>query len=813
VYQLEVPTDKKETVETALLILEDWAQGLTMDAKEIDKERGVILEEWRLGRGAQARIRDLHYPALLSGSLYAERLPIGKPEVFTNAPRESLVRYYRDWYRPDLMAVVAVGDFDPDEMEGLIRSRFSRLVMPPDPRPRVSPAVPSHGKTIVSTATDPELTRTTLGIYVKRDYSAPQTIGDIKERFAENLFFSLINSRFDEISRKPEAPFLYAVAGSTGLTRPKNMYYLAAAVEEAEIQEGYEALVREVYRVRTHGFTPSELERGKAEFLRRSQQVLRETDSLSSGVFVSSYVNNYLEGSPMAGPEYSHRMAELYVPEIGMAELLKYADLYLAEADRVVLIGAPEKYKDALPGAEAVLAFIASAASGPIEVYEDDMPEGALLAKMVSPGTVRRVETDRGRALGAVEWVLGNGARVVLKTTDFKSDEILMAAYSLGGTSLAEDAVFLSADNSPAILSRGGLGNFSQTQLEKYLSDKQIGLEAYLGPLTEGLQGSASVRDMETFFQLLHLQFTAPRLDEAAAEVYLRQTRASLRNRENRPEAVYSDALQEILGQGHFRKRPLKPEMINEIKLRDAYEFFKDRFADAGDFTFLFVGNVSPETLEPFLASYLASLPGGKRTETFRDTGVRLPRGRVEREVRAGIEDKSLVSLVFTGDFSWSSDNRFFINMMTEYLDLRLREILREDQGGTYGVSVYSDVTRYPAPEYSLYISFGTSPERVEDLVALTLGELERLKKELPEERDIAKIREQTLRLHERRLKENGYWLNSMRDAYFHELPGDGADRVPKLARALTAGDLQRMIARYVDPDNLIRAVLLPAVR
>jgi zinc protease len=253
--------------------------------------------------------------------------------------------------------------------------------------------------------------------------------------------------------------------------------------------------------------------------------------------------------------------------------------------------------------------------------------------------------------------------------------------------------------------------------------------------------------------------------------------------------------------------------MLDEINIRDAYAFFKERFEDAGDFTFIFVGNVTPEALEPLLAAYLASLPGGTREESFRDVGVRLPRGRIERDIRAGIEDKSLVSLVFTGDFSWSFDTRFHIGVMAEYLDLRLREVLREDQGGTYGVSVYADVTRYPAAEYAVYINFGTSPGRAEDLISLALVEIERLKKALPEEKDVAKIREQTLRLHERRLKENGYWLRNIRDIYFNELPGNTKDRVLELAAALTAEDVQKFIRQYCNPANFVRAVLLPAAR
>ena len=810
VYQLEVPTDKKETVETALLILEDWAQGLSMDPAEIERERGVILEEWRLGRGAAARVRDVQFPTLLSGSLYAERLPIGKPEVITGAPREALVRYYRDWYRPDLMALVAVGDFDPDEMEGMVRERFSRLVMPPSPRPRPLPPVPDHPETLVSSATDPELGRTSVGIYAKRDAVPPRTIADYRLRMAEGLFFSMMNARLDELSQMPDAPFLYAAVGASGLSRPKRMYYASAVAEETDVREALSSLVRELKRVAVHGFTPTELDRAGAEYLSRSGQTYREMENLPSGSFVSRFVDNYLEGSPMPGPEYSHILASMYVPEIRPGEVSRFADILLEEASRVVLIGGPGTAGDLIPSDSEVLAALREAAAEDVAAYADDAPDGALLAAVPAPGSLKRVDGEAARAAGAVEWRLGNGARVVLKTTGFKNDEVLMTAFSPGGSSLAADGDFLSADFAENVAEQSGTGPFSRVQLEKFLSGKQVSLSANITELSETLRGSSSVRDLETFFELIHSAFAGPRYDEQAVDAYLRQVRASLRSQENRPESLYFNTIREILTGGHPRGRPLGAEMIDDVDPRRAFEFYRERFDGAGDFTFVFVGSVTPEELEPFLAVYLASLPGG-RTEPWRDTGIRLPRGRIRKVVKAGLEQKSLTAMYFTGPFEWSYDEVFRLRVLEDYLDLRLREVLREDQGGTYGVSVSANPARYPAGEYSLEISFGAAPDRVDALVETALAEIGKMKESLPDEKDAAKLREQGLRVHERWLRENAYWLEVLRSVYFHGLPGDLAERRPELIRGITPSLIRDVLVKYIDAENLVRVTLFPA--
>jgi len=811
VYQLEVPTDREGTLEKAFLILEDWARGLTLDPGEVEKERGVILEEWRLGRGASARVRDRQFPTLLAGSLYAERLPIGDPQVIRSAPREALERFYRDWYRPDLSAVVAVGDFDADQVERMVRRRFSRLENPPAPRPRPEPAVPGHRETLVSVALDPELTGTTIGLYAKREARRPETVGDYRSVLAERLFFHLMDARLDEESRRPEAPFLYAAVGASRLARPARMYYAAAAVDRGGAGEGFAALVRELQRVRVHGFTPTEMERARAELLRGAEQSWRETENLPSGSYAAAYVSHFLEGSPVPGPEYARRLAEILVPGIREEEVRGVAGILLEEADRVALVGAPGGEGDPAPREGEILAAIRDAAREETAAYRDDAPAGGLMEAPPAPGAAMRVDGETARAAGAAEWRLGNGARVILKTTDFKNDEVLLTAFSPGGTSLAEDGDFLSADFAENLAAQSGYGGFSRVQLEKVLSGRKVSLEVSIGELTENLEGSSSTRDLEEFFQMIYLTFTDSRLDPEAARAYLRRVRVSLADQENEPVEIFRDTLREVLSGGNLRGRPLKAADLDRVDPEKSFAFLRDRFADAGDFTFIFVGSVSPGELEPFIARYLASLPGGAGKETWRDRGMRLPRDRIDRTVRAGMERKSLAALYFTGDLAWSYDAVRRLDILGEYLELRLREVLREDQGGTYGVSVQAEARRFPAGEYSVGISFGADPGRVEELTALALAEIRRLGAEPPEEKDAAKIREQALRLYQRNLRENSFYLSALRTIFYHNLPGNLVETRRDFIARISPAMLQEAIRSCLDPSRLVKVVLLPA--
>ncbi|MCX7787624.1 MAG: insulinase family protein [Spirochaetes bacterium] len=851
VYQLEVPLEDPKILDTALSILFDWAFGLTLAAEEIEKERGVILEEWRLGRGASSRVRDKQYPVLWNGSRYAERLPIGKPEVIRGSPPEALRRFYTQWYRPDLMAIVAVGDFHPADVERRIQETFG--VTNPGKNPpfenRVRPVfmVPDHPQTFVSIATDPELPYSSVGIYLKQDPTIPRTFAEYRQELVKDLFFSILNTRFSEGSRKPGAPFLFAGAGSAHPIRSKQLLYLSASAEEGGIVRALEGILTEVRRIQLYGVSVEEVERAKAEISRQAEQRAREQHTLSSSVFVRSYVDAYLRGTPTLGPEYAFRLIRHLLKDISPSEVGSLAPRFLEPANRVILVSAPEKERSRLPSEEELLAQVDKVAKSTPPAYQEEtaitnlLEPGSLAGS--GDGTLERVIGSISDRYGAVEWKLGNGARVVLKPTEFKADEILFSAFSLGGTSLVEDGDVLSATFAPDVVEQSGLGSFSSTQIEKYLSGKLISLSPSIDEVAFRFNGSSSKKDLETFFQLLYLYFTSPRYDEPAVLRYMDQVRTSLRNRENSPEERYTRLIQETLKGGHPRSLPLTVERLSQIDPKKAYSLYRAFVSRPDTFTFVFVGSVKPEELEPYLRRYLSSIPlyrkgpatevtqtGGspdrvaasvpaqpeadpaiqrvvERLGSIMDRGVRFLGESVQKTLRAGKEPKSLVTLYVTGTWDWSLEEMSYLNLLEDYLDLRLREVIREDKGGTYGVNVSITPRRAPVPEYSIEISFGTAPTRVQELVSLLQEELDRLKTTPPSESDVAKVREQRLRLVERGRKENGFWRYFLSQELYYGAVDQAQGRGPAVRSQVplqgTLFDLWEQTARRVTPRML----------
>jgi zinc protease len=808
VYMLQIPTDSEKTIRTAFQILEDWAHNISFEAEEIEKERGVIIEEWRLGQGAESRLQEKQFPVLFKGSRYALRLPIGGKDIIESFPHERLKDFYRDWYRPDLMAVVAVGDFDKDSIEELIKSHFSGLENPSDPKPRVLYPVPDHEGTLYSAIADPEVTRTSVSIYHKLPLEERFTYGDYRREIVEMLFTGMLSQRYAELSLKPDPPFLGAAAMMGALIRSKAMFMMAAGVEEGKILEGLEALCREVERVSRFGFTEAELERQRVDMLRSMESVFEDRNKQNSRLFAEEYLRNFLEGEPIPGIALEYRMQQQFLPGILLEEINRLAGEWTTQDNRVVLITAPEKEGLDLPDEEKVAAVLEGRGGEDLTAYTEESLEQPLLADLPEAGEI--VESRTMADLGITEWTLSNGAKVVLKPTDFKKDEVVFRAFSPGGTSLASDEDFIPASTAAQIIVSGGLGEFSALDLRKKLAGKAAFASAYISELEEGLRGSGSPKDLETLFQLIYLTFTAPRADETIFQVTKTRMKAMIENRAQSPELVYMEALQKIMGGNHPRRQPMTVETLAYFDLQKSLAFYRDRFADAGDFTFLFVGAIDPEVLKPLAMRYLASLPSLNREETWRDVGAEYPRGVIKKVVRKGLEPKSLVSIAFTGPFAYNAENRFAIRAVCEILQTRLRKILREDLSGTYGAGVRPSYRKYPDQEYSIAISFGTDPERVEELTQTVFAEIEKLKAEGPEADELKDVKEAELRDFETNIKNNG-WLAVQLALVLSQ--GEDLRDLTQFAEVVnqTDPDAVREAAKiFFDTDNYVQVTLLP---
>lgn len=808
-YRLEVPTDDPELLATAFQIMEDWAHGLTLDPEEIDQERGVVVEEWRMRRGAQARLMDEQIPVILRGSRYAERLPIGTVESIETFEHDALTRFYRDWYRPDLMGVVAVGDFDRAAVEALLIDHFAGLSAPVGARARPEFDVPAHEETLFSILTDPELSSTRVTINYKMDLENDPTVGGYRQRLVEGMYNSMLNERFREIALEPDAPFLSASSSQGQFVGPLAVYSLRASVLEGQVEEGMQALLREAERVARFGFTEGEIERQRTAQLRGIEQAYTNRSDRSSNSFVSEYSRAFVDGESIPGIEYEYQLFQRFIPEITLEEVNQVGRGWVRDTNRVVIVEGPERDGLALPDEDELASVLSSAAQEEITAYVDALSGAVLLAE---PPLGSEIVSERALEREITEWTLGNGIRVILKPTDYDEDRVIFRGFSPGGSSLAADEALIPASTAVDLISGGGLGEFNSIDLGRILTGKVASVSPFISEFEEGVSGSASVSDLETMFQLIYLTFTSPREDEDFAAVWMSQARQALANRDANPVTAWSDAYRRLMTQDHPRTRPMTVERLDEVDLRESMEFYEDRFADASDFTFVFVGALDATVLRPFVEQYLGALPSISRTESWRDVGVRAPEGVLQETVNRGLEPQSQTVITFNGAFEYvNQSERSVIRALGLAIESQLMEEVREELGGTYGIFVGPSYAWRPEETYQLTVSFGSDPARAEELTAVVLAGIERFKELGPTEEQAAAARETLLRQFETDFQENGTWLGQLvSDFQRGEEPGAAVDTFVSSVEGLTVTDIRDAARRYFDMENYVRVTLLP---
>jgi zinc protease len=763
VYMLQLPTDKEDILVKGFQILEDWAHNVSFENEEIDKERGVVTEEWRLGQGADERMRNKYFPILFKDSRYATRLPIGKPEILKNAKYETLKQLYTDWYRPDLMAVIAVGDFDVDKIEKLIKEKFSAIPARQNARKIEKYQVPDHKEMLVAKASDKEAAYTSVQVMYKHPENKIKTIEDFRNSLIENLYTGMLNARYEEIRQKGNSPLAFAGCYFGGLVRTKESYSTYAYLtSDKNIEAALKIIAEENERAMKFGFTASELEREKKSTLKQNEIAYNERDKTESSRLVSELVYHFLSESPVPGIEFEYDITKKIMDGITLDEVNKVGKRLKTPNNEncVVVITAPDKEGVTLPSDEKVKAIFNDAAKGTIKAYEDKVVNKALMTQMPTPGKI--TEEKQIKELGITELKLSNGIKVYLKPTDFKNDEIQFTAFSPGGVSLYPDKDANSGSFGSYIIGQSGIGEFDNVTLQKYLSGKSVHMYPWVSETSENWNGDTSPDDLETMMQMLHLYFTQPRKDTAAYASMIAQQMGFMQNRALDPQSAFQDTIQVTMSCYHPRAKPWTAETLKEIDLDRAYEIYKDRFSDAGDFTFAFVGNFKMETMKTMLEKYVASLPSKGRKETWKDLGYKTPKGIIQKTVKKGTEPKSSVSIRFYGDFEYNYAHRFDLRVLSQLLSIKLREVLREEKGGTYGVQVYPYTTKTPKQQYGFMINFGCGPDKVEELTKATMEEIEKIKKDGCNEKDLVKIKETLKREHETSLKENEWWLKAI---------------------------------------------------
>jgi zinc protease len=706
------------------------------------------------------------------------------------------------------MAIIVVGDIDKPTIEAQIKSRFGSIPAPTTPRPRPSFTVPEQPGTAYSVITDPESTRTVVSVTNTRTAREQRTVGAYRRRMVEQLFAAMLSTRLGEIAQAPNAPFLQAQTDRSLFVRTIEVTSFDALVARDGVARGLSALLTELARVSRFGFTAGELSRMKLNLQRGLERAVVEKDKSPSGPLADEFIRAFIEEEPIPGIVYEFGLNQRFLPEISLDEVNAVAKDWMPDRNRIVAISAPESDKGTLPNDVTLAGLISTATAERLTAYVDTASNKPLLASLPAPGSVATVGTTE--SLGITEWRLSNGVRVVLKPTMFKQDEILFRAVSAGGTSLASDADFIAAETADAVIAQGGLGSLSRLDLEKVLAGTTASVRANIGDTEEGLAGGAARKDLETMFQLIYLTFTAPRADPVAFRVLTEQLKVTLANRQAQPDELFDQTVALALSQNHPRTQPLTPASVERMDLDKSLAFYKERFADANDFTFFFVGSFDVATMKPLVERYLGSLPSRNGSEVAKDVGIRPPAGVVEKEVRSGIAPRSQVSIVFTGPFQNDEQHRVIATAMGDTLAGNLQRTLREDLGGTYGVSVVPGFSKRPRSEYRLTITFACDPARTESLIRTAFQVIEAYKRSGPSPSQVADARSALSRDLEANLASNSYLLNRILFKYeFGENAQEVFDMRPFYDQ-ITVAALREAAVEYLNTNRYVEVTLVP---
>lgn len=810
-YMLQnVPLEKPANIDTALLILYDWAWQVAFEGEEIEKERGVIHEEWRTGMGSQRRIRNAYFRTLFENSKYATHDVIGDMNIVDNFQHDVIKRFYKDWYRPDLQAIIAVGDFDVNEMQKKIVALFSQIPRPENPRPRIIEQVPDHNDPKVSIVTDKEARMVQLMLFYKHPALSDQaTQNHTRTGLMHELYNSMLNARLNELTQQAEPPFVMAMSAYRNYVKSADMYMTTAILSDPDVSLALKAVIKENMRVLKFGFAESELERARKEYLAAFEKSYNERNNRKSENFAWEYYGNFLNNEPIPGIEFEFEMAKAFLPSITLQEINALAGHWITDKNRVVVLTAPEAYAGSLPDKEKLLALVAEAEQEPVEAWVDQSSDKPLHSLPLIEGKVKKVKSDE--KAGYQEWTLSNGAKVVIKPTHFKEDEILFAAYSKGGTSMYNDNDLVSAQFASSIIDMSGIGEFNNIELGKLLADKVVSISPYINPLDEGFRGSSTPKDLVTLLELLNLYFMNPRADEKAFQSYMNRQQAMLMNKANDPSSAFSDTLNNTLWQYNPRRRPLGVEMLPEADFSKMDDIFTQRFSNAADWTFYFVGNIDVNTAKPLIERYIGSIPSSKKQEKWVDRNEKAASGVIKKHLYTPMQvPKATVAVMQGGSFGYSEKERMLLSFINEILDLKYTETIREKESGTYGVSVQTSMSKYPKPTYRLITYFTCAPEKAAHLTGIIYEQIELLKKEGPTPTEIDNVVKNKLKERAEQVKENSYWLRGLK--FYYENGQNTLDDAAytEMVKSITAKDIQEAVKKYYDGKNVVEITQLP---
>lgn len=811
VYMMQVPTDSVTQFDKAFLILEDWAHGITFDSNEVNKERGVVIEEWRLGQGAFERMRNEYWPMLFTGSRYGHRIPIGQKNVLETAPASRLKSFYKDWYRPELMAVIAVGDFDVNVVEQKIIAHFSKLKNPVKPRALTAWDVLETPNLQVATVKDKEAPYSIVQVIYKLPKTEFKTEGDFRRILLERIFNGMMASRLDELIHKPDAPFNYASIRYGELVRYKNSYSSFAIVNEKNIMKGLTALVDESERVNRFGFNAIEFDRQVIQMQRQLDKQMNEADKTESARLAGKVVSSYLKGQALLSVQKEFELFSKYIGTIHVEDVNQFCRDWVKDPTKncLVILETPDKPNIKIPEHSDIMDVVREVSKRDIHPYQDFTSNKPLMETPPTPGKI--VAEKKDAMNGITEWKLSNGVTVAFKKTDFKNDEVQLRAFSWGGASLYPIGDDASASEAASIVSNSGVGSLNYNDLNKYMKGKIANVRPYISETSEGMSGSSSLQDIETMMQLVHLYFTAPRNDTAGFKSYMERQRAFIENRSLDPENAYEDTIEVTMSNYHPRRRPWTLGLLNEVKQKRAFELYRERFANAADFTFTFVGSIEETMLKNLVLQYLATLPGNATKEKWEDVGVTTPKGKISKTVKSGMEAKSTVTMRFTGEAKFDPKENMNMKVLMKLMSIKLRESLREENSGTYGVSCYGGLMRIPRQEFYVNVSFGCGPENIDRLTKAALKVIDKVQEEGCNEQDLIKIKETFRREREVSLKDNNWWLSTINQYYAMNDAIPTQKEFDEYFNNLKSDDFKAAAKKYFAKENYAYFTWVPA--
>ena len=805
-----VPTDNTAVLDSCLLILHDWSNYVLLEDEEIDKERGVIREEWRSRNSGLLRVYTDAQETMYPGSKYADCMPIGNIDVVNNFPYQDLRDYYNLWYHPDLQGIIIVGDINVDEMEGKVKALFSEIPKATGKPERIYYPVSDNDAPIIYIGNDKEVSTPNVQIFFKHDATTneeKESMAYLLQTYMLSMANSMLDERFEEMTQQANPPFNGAGSdyGDYFLSKTKEAFNVTVITKADGIETGLQAALTEIERMKRFGFTASEYERARANYLQRLESAYKERNNTQNANFVNEYVQHFLNNEPIPGIEQEYSIMQQIAPNIPVEAINALVQQQLIpDSNRVVFIAVPESAVDKCPTKEQVLNMLNGMSQLQVEAYVDNVSDEPLVSDIPATGKIVKEETGM---YGSTKLTLNNGVQVYIKKTDFKEDEIRMRAVSPGGTTQFDDKDKLEMEVLDDLGSIGGLGNFSQTELTKQLAGKKVTLSASVTSQRETLGGNSSPKDFETMLQLVYLRFQQPRMDADAFESYKTRMKAQLENAKANPLSTINDTISIAMFGHHPRIVMMQPEMVDQINYQRGLDMFADRFADASDFTFFFVGNIDVDAMKPLIAQYLGALPDKQRKEAAIDRKLDiLPGTRVKEYAKEMQTPMATTIMVYSGKESYNLRNNVLMDFLTQALDMVFTDEVREKEGGTYGVNSYGSLNKYPHEEAMMQIVYQTDPTKKEKLNTLIDELVKKMAAEGPSSEQMQKVRDYMVKQYNDNQKENSYWISSL-DEYYYTGIDFNADYL-NIVNSVTAADVKAFATDLIQQGNKVTVVL-----